>query len=115
MKPVREILQCTRCNSTDLIELPHGSISADPVYRCSGCQRKLRSPGSFVMWIFVLVLASAFAIGLPTMLLTMERPPGESVRPMKMLLYAGIGLVVAGYAIAQLFRPSARWTIDPNS
>ena len=108
-------MECPKCQSTKVERLPPSQISPRPGYRCKDCGIKLRAPGTYVVYLVLLLIGLSFLVGAGYALLEME----GGNRPIRVLWLGGTGLIVAGYSAMQLARPTARSTNeqfgDPTS
>ena len=73
-----------------------------PGFRCRDCGTKMRSPGTYIVYLIVLLIALSVLVG--TAYAAVEL--GCADRPVWMLWFGGVGLIVAGYAAMQLSRPA---------
>src|SRR5688500_5888704 len=94
-------MKCPKCGSTTVEKLPPSQISPHPGYRCNGCELKMRSHGMVFVYLFTLLFGLALCILCVTLLVVTE----GSERPLKMLWLGGVGVIVAGYSVAQIMRP----------
>jgi hypothetical protein len=95
-------VKCPRCGSPAVERLPPNQISPRPGYRCRDCGSKLRSPGTYVVYLVVLLISLSGVVGIGYAMVEF----GGADRPFRMLWLAGVGLVVAGYSAVQLSRPT---------
>ena len=105
-------MECPKCDSDRVEELPPNQISPRPGYRCRNCGAKLRDPKMGCVYFVVLALALVLgAVALVTLVIAEEDWGAKLGR----IGFLGMCLVCSGYAVAQLMRPTPRRTSDRES
>lgn len=107
--PIRRWL-CPKCMSENVEKQSSGQISPFPGYLCLECGLKMRGFGTFPIYYAVIIIGLLIFAGITYQALSEE---GIGNNPVRILWFAGIALVGAGYSLLQLARPvPLRLTID---
>ena len=105
-------MECPKCDSDRVEELPPSQISPRPGYFCRNCGAKLRDPKMGCVYIAVLALGLILgAVALVTLVIAEEDWGAKLGR----IGFLGMCLVCSGYAVAQLMRPTPRRTSTRES
>jgi hypothetical protein len=100
-------MECPKCDSDRVEELPPNQISPRPGYRCRNCGAKLRDPKMGCVYFVVLALGLVLgAVALVTLVIAEEDWGAKLGR----IGFLGMCLLCSGYAVAQLMRPTPRRT-----
>ena len=94
-------MECPKCGSAEVKQLPPDQISKHPGDRCGNCGLKMRSAGMLLPYMFTLLIGLAFFAGTGYMLIDED----AGGRVLKAAFLGVVGIVVAGYSVIQIARP----------
>jgi hypothetical protein len=94
-------MECPKCASADVEQLPPNEISRHPGYQCGNCGLMMRSGGTLT-YLFTLLVGLAFFAGMGYMLVYED----GAGRPLKVIMLGAAGAAGAGYSVMQLTRPA---------
>jgi hypothetical protein len=104
-RPV-EVLACRRCGSRAVRQLQTDGVAQNPGYRCTECELRMRPAGSTFLYVVVLTV-SVVLFSFFTFVLWKS---GEGLVAFPFML------IVAGYSVRQLLRPTpVRCPLDQES
>jgi hypothetical protein len=107
--PLTSAMRCPKCHAATVQRLPPNRFSRHPGYICATCSTTMRPPGSGGLYVFVIILGAAVVLfGLFAGVIGVAAEGAAGIRGRVLVgavFMAGLGAVVAGWAVRQMILP----------